>query len=153
MDEICDNGIDDNVDGLTDCDDPACALDAACTGAAPADGENCTNDVDDDDNGLTDCDDPACFGNSACQGSSTPPGGSAETREICDNKKDDNNDGLVDCDDPNCFEACNRELVDAFNNLTDSCASTPQRQNSGPLGFILAMFGLLGLGVARRRKS
>ncbi len=53
--EICDNGIDDTGNGLTDCEDPACADDAAC---APV--EICDSGLDDDGDGLTDCEDPDC---------------------------------------------------------------------------------------------
>ncbi len=53
--EICDNGIDDTGNGLTDCEDPECADDPAC---APA--EICDSGLDDDGDGWTDCEDPDC---------------------------------------------------------------------------------------------
>jgi len=54
-DEICDSGIDENGDGLTDCEDPECEGHPAC---APV--EICDSGLDDDENGLTDCEDPEC---------------------------------------------------------------------------------------------
>ncbi len=60
--EICDNDIDDDGNGDTDCDDAACALDPACPPVA----EICDNDIDDDRDGDTDCDDPDCAGDPAC---------------------------------------------------------------------------------------
>ena len=57
--EICDNGLDDDADGLLDCDDSDCAGDPAC-------GENCTNGIDDDLDGDTDCADADCAANPAC---------------------------------------------------------------------------------------
>jgi len=66
--EICDNGVDDDGNGLADCGDPACASECpdASTDADP-DGDDdappveiCDNGVDDDGNGLADCGDPAC---------------------------------------------------------------------------------------------
>jgi hypothetical protein len=49
--EICDNGVDDDGDGLVDQNDPDCQ--------APAQ-EICDNGVDDDGDGLVDGDDPDC---------------------------------------------------------------------------------------------
>jgi uncharacterized repeat protein (TIGR01451 family) len=54
--EVCDNGIDDDCDGLTDCADPDCASSPACSATA----EICNNCIDDDHNGLIDAEDPAC---------------------------------------------------------------------------------------------
>ncbi len=47
--EDCHNGIDDDGDGLVDCDDPDCD----CT-------EICDNGIDDDGDGFIDADDPDC---------------------------------------------------------------------------------------------
>jgi hypothetical protein len=48
MDEICDNGVDDDEDGLVDGDDPDCQE------------SECNNGLDDDGDGLTDEEDPDC---------------------------------------------------------------------------------------------
>ena len=57
--EICDNGIDDDKNGKTDCDDTAC-LNAA----------NCSDDTDDscqeDADGNIDCSDLACADEPEC---------------------------------------------------------------------------------------
>lgn len=58
--EICDNGVDDNDDGLVDCDEPSCENARGC-------GEICDNGVDDDDDGLADCADAECSGDPACR--------------------------------------------------------------------------------------
>lgn len=81
--EVCDNGLDDDCNGLTDGDDPACLV---CTdadgdgyaveggGCGPVDcndanasvnpgaSEVCANGIDDDCDGLTDDEEPACSG-------------------------------------------------------------------------------------------
>ncbi len=88
--EICDNGKDDDCNGLADCKDPACQNDPSCIDRKK---EVCDNGKDDDGNGLVDCKDPACFGDKAC----VVPG-----REICNNNLDDDEDGLIDCQDPDC---------------------------------------------------
>jgi hypothetical protein len=52
----CDDGIDNDGDGLTDCADPDCGAEARCY----EDSTNCGNGKDDDNDGLIDCADPDC---------------------------------------------------------------------------------------------
>ncbi len=52
--EQCGNGVDDDRDGLIDCEDADCAGVGEC-------GENCENNRDDDGDGLVDCLDADCF--------------------------------------------------------------------------------------------
>ena len=54
---LCNDKIDNDKDGLVDCDDPDCA----CSGQK----EICDNGIDDDGDKLVDCDDPDCDG--VCQ--------------------------------------------------------------------------------------
>ena len=95
--EICNNGVDDNCNNKTDCQDPSCFGDPSCTKPGV---EVCNNGLDDDFDGLVDCADPDCAGSPSCR----PVMGT----EICDNGRDDNGDGLVDCADPQCtkFAGC-----------------------------------------------
>jgi hypothetical protein len=80
----CGDGVDEDFDALTDCDDPD------CVGVEPCVELSCDNDVDDDDDGATDCDDADCAATGACF-------------EIqCGNNLDDDDDGLTDCADPDC---------------------------------------------------
>jgi hypothetical protein len=60
--EQCDNLIDDDLDGLTDCLDPDCSMGPACAE------ENCNNGIDEDNDGRTDCDDPECARLLPCTG-------------------------------------------------------------------------------------
>jgi hypothetical protein len=116
IEEDCFDGIDNDSDGLTDCEDPDCdgAIDGACDTGEPgicaagtyvcADGDlaclldsdpepegndyfNCDDGLDNDCDGLTDFDDPDC----------TAPG---ETD--CFDGVDNDSDGLTDCEDPDC---------------------------------------------------
>ncbi len=115
--EICDNNIDDNKNGLRDCQDPECLDDKACTSyVVPF--EICGNEIDDDDNGATDCDDAACADDPACQ----------PRVEICGNEIDDDDNGATDCDDPACAddpackkiaEICDNGVDDDGNDLSD----------------------------------
>ena len=79
----CTNGIDDDGDGLIDCNDPDCVASNECTI------EICDNGIDDDGDGWIDCSDTECYNLSFCL-------------EICDNGIDDNGNGLIDSDDPQC---------------------------------------------------
>jgi hypothetical protein len=53
---ICDNHIDDDNDGKTDCDDPDCKPFAVCGGTET----QCNDGIDNDHDGLIDCADPDC---------------------------------------------------------------------------------------------
>ncbi len=83
--EVCDNGRDDDSDGLIDCADPDCFDSGTCNG------EICNNGIDDDLDGMVDCDDDDCRGSEFCQ-----------EPEDCGNGIDDDGDGATDCDDPVC---------------------------------------------------
>jgi hypothetical protein len=85
--ETCDNGSDDNGNGLADCDDSQCWENAACL-------ELCDNDEDDDHDGLIDClDGDACSEAPNCYESG------------CGNATDDDGDGATDCADMDCAGA------------------------------------------------
>ena len=55
--EVCDDGVDNDADGDTDCADSDCAAEAACIEAG-----NCGDGIDNDLDGLTDCADVADCG-------------------------------------------------------------------------------------------
>jgi hypothetical protein len=55
--EDCENGVDDDGNGLVDCDDWSCSWGEACY--VPG-GEDCYNGLDDDGDGAFDCEDPDC---------------------------------------------------------------------------------------------
>ena len=115
----CSDNLDEDQDGLYDCDDPDCAYDPACVPEEvcgngfddDGDGyidcydadctyeaaclyatEACNNGIDDDWDYLADCDDPDCVADAAC----------LPDAEVCDNNHDDDGDGAEDCDDPDC---------------------------------------------------
>ncbi len=105
--EQCANGVDDDGDRLTDCDDPDCVNDVNCQ----LPDENCSNDIDDDQDGATDCDDSDCASSMACM---TPA-------ENCSNGVDDDQDGATDCDDSDCISnaACQIPPEDCTNGVDD----------------------------------
>ncbi len=113
--ERCRNGIDDDCDGLVDCEDvTACAPDPACS-CTPTP-ELCGNGVDDDCDFLRDCEDPDCFSDPGCVCVPSP--------EMCANGADDDCDGLVDCADPECDdqpECCTPAPEVCDNGRDDDC--------------------------------
>ncbi|MDX9970603.1 MAG: hypothetical protein RBS56_01715 [Candidatus Gracilibacteria bacterium] len=122
---LCENGLDDDGDGLIDCADPDCASRSYCQ-ILP---EICNDGLDNDKNGLIDCADPVCFGNSYC----------TTTEQVCDDLIDNDSDGFVDCADSDCAgnpvcvvipEAICNDLIDndsdGFVDCADSdCAGNP----------------------------
>ena len=117
--ELCGDGLDNDFDGLTDCDDSDCRMAPSC---APLAVEDCINGVDDDRDLFVDCDDTDCIGGPGC---GEPP------VEICTNRIDDDSDGMTDCADVDCvrdpacrvplLEVCGDGLDNDENGLTD-CA-------------------------------
>ncbi|PHN08383.1 M43 family zinc metalloprotease [Flavilitoribacter nigricans] len=72
--ELCNDGLDNDGDGLVDCDDPDCDTDPFCQ---PVEPEICDDGIDNDGDGLIDCDDPDCGSAPNCQptGTCAAPGG------------------------------------------------------------------------------
>ena len=93
--EICDNGLDDDGDGLPDCEDESCAFHPACE-ELPSSEQSCDDGSDDDGDGLVDCADPDCAPD--CDSHPT-------TETSCENGLDDDLDGDRDCDDLDCTGA------------------------------------------------
>ena len=97
--EDCTDGIDNDEDGLTDCDDPDCDNAPACQEPPPPPppAEDCTDGIDNDEDGLTDCDDPDCRDVPAC----AEPNLEKEPilTEICSDGIDNDGDGKIDCKD------------------------------------------------------
>jgi hypothetical protein len=93
--EICDDGIDNDCDGLVDCNDPDCADDPACLMCEPYE-TVCDDGIDNDCDGLVDCNDPDCSRPGECGCTQREQG--VQCRDGIDNDCD----GLTDCADPDC---------------------------------------------------
>lgn len=123
LQEVCGDGIDNDLDGFTDCSDSECAELTECTIViVTPPNEVCGDGFDNDENGLFDCDDPACLSDPVC---SIP-------YEICGDGLDNDGNGLSDCDDlvcsslPTCVcepspEFCNGEDDNCNGILDDNC--------------------------------
>jgi hypothetical protein len=79
--EVCSDGIDNDSDGLLDCEDDECMRKEVCL--------SCVDGLDNDGDGQADCDDESCALGEGCLGD-------------CNDAVDDDSDALVDCDDPDC---------------------------------------------------
>lgn len=118
--EICGNGVDDDLDGLVDCEEPLCQCSAD---------ELCSGGFDEDDDGLIDCADDDCASEEACIESLCDDGldndgdgpidcldsdCDSDCPEVCDDGRDNDGDGLIDCEDADCVdaEACGELLCD-----------------------------------------
>ncbi len=118
QEEICDNKVDDDGNGLVDCKDPACLSDDVCNDV-PKCGNNVLDEGEDCDGKAFLSDKNQCVmwsnayssGNVACNPDCTINYDQclAVSAEVCDNQVDDDGNGLVDCNDPVCFgnAACN----------------------------------------------
>lgn len=58
--EICNDGIDNDGDGFTDCDDNDCTTNSTCAV------EICNDGIDNDNDGFTDCADNDCTSSPDC---------------------------------------------------------------------------------------
>jgi len=85
--EQCNDGIDDDFDGLYDCADPDCNNAVVCTSGSEA---NCTNIADDDGDILFDCNDPTlCQSLPICQAGAGAVGTPCVAPNDCDANMDD----------------------------------------------------------------
>ena len=99
---LCDDGLDNDCDGLIDCDDGDCESDAACA-AFCGDG---TCDIGED----------SCSCESDC---GAPP----TTETQCSDGADNDCDGLIDGDDPDCQECTLGQIGDPCSSDADCCSN------------------------------
>jgi hypothetical protein len=86
----CSDGLDDDGDGLIDCDDPDCESSWWCTVSTQRE-VDCDDTLDNDGDGLADCEDADCGALNSCRESD------------CSNGVDDDGDGSSDCVDTDCL--------------------------------------------------
>ncbi len=109
---MCDDGGDDDGDGMADCADPECA------GREPCNEVVCDDGGDGDRDGAIDCADPDCFERGPCQEPS------------CGDGQDEDGDGATDCADSGCngrepcMEVACRDGLDGDADGAIDCADT-----------------------------
>jgi hypothetical protein len=148
VDEICDDAIDNDGDGATDCDDSECANLFVCKNppvdAGPAHDAGPASDatIAPADGGQSI---PADGGNG---GSGPGDTGAALGDEICDDEIDNDGDLLLDCADPDCYgvgdcpgeqEICDDEIDNDENGQIDcddeQCTDDPACGGLAPRAF------------------
>jgi hypothetical protein len=97
--EHCHDGVDNDGNGVADCDDLACANRCHTEFA-------CDNGLDDDGDGAIDCADGDCDSTCNWEGD-------------CDDGEDEDGDNLVDCADPDCRYSCGLVELDCENHGDD----------------------------------
>lgn len=133
----CSDGIDNDLDGYTDCRDFNCSRnpDVTVCQSRPEDTDTaCSDGIDNDLDGYTDCEDFGCSRNSAitvCDDPSNDPEEPEELAEICNDEVDNDRNDLIDCNDPACAtdtacalpennnEACSDGIDNDLDGLTD----------------------------------
>lgn len=107
--EVCGDGIDNDGNGLVDCDDRrACncrhaGVDPVGPGPNLGPERGCDDGLDDDGDGRVDCDDPDCYG--VCRGAEYMAPIERPSEADCSNGRDDDGDGKVDYADEDCHHA------------------------------------------------
>jgi hypothetical protein len=117
--ELCSDNIDNDENGLTDCEDTVkCGDVPICKDGKRVEAENtkemCEDGHDNDLDGMTDCDDPDCAEFDYCQDREDE-----NTLEKCQDGIDNDKDGKTDCDDPDCaeFDHCQTTPIEEENTL------------------------------------
>ena len=90
---ICNDGTDNDNDGLIDCADQDCNVDIDCQ--SPTYETDCADTIDNDNDNFIDCADSDCIGDAACL---------PVNETNCIDQLDNNVNGLIDCDDPDCSD-------------------------------------------------
>ena len=149
FESTCNDGVDDDGDGLTDCDDSDCKMDPVCRNGRV---EICDDNIDNDGDGKVDCDDVMCTTTAYCQ--------SMRPTEVCNDGIDNDGDGKTDCDDSKCFNdnACQSAPTRPGRNNSadadaDGCACSSVDAPAGRTPWALLVAALMGLvGLSRRRR-
>jgi len=104
----CSDGLDNDLNGVADCDDPACS--DFCGIAFEL---NCYDGIDNDHDGLVDCHDPDCGPLQGC--------GPENSDIFCNDGRDNDGNGLIDCADPGCQTSPDVDYCNTAENTDDAC--------------------------------
>jgi hypothetical protein len=141
----CDNGFDDDGDGLIDLADPDCESVADNLEFDVDPDPACDNGFDDDGDVLVDSADPGC----TAAADNNEADGEPDPTPECDNGFDDDGDGLVDLLDPGCTAA--GDLAEASDGPPVPTANAAATSDSSLAGFPTsgATFAILSSGDAQ----
>jgi len=112
--ERCGDSLDNDLDGLFDCDDPDCAPAYRCEARGPEpvtdDPARCFDGVDNDEDGFVDCADFSCLREGYCR---TETRESEATVEGCTDGLDNDWDDDIDCNDVDCMTLQTADICEA----------------------------------------
>jgi Ca2+-binding EF-hand superfamily protein len=120
MQEVCDDGVDNDGDTFVDCDDENdCSTFAACRGT-PGPEDNvaaCTDGFDNDGDSYVDCDDFDCGSTGVCS--------DENTAETCSDGIDNDGNGFIDCDDNQCSQTNDPalQMLCPIENSVETCSN------------------------------
>ena len=131
-DVSCDDGWDNDRDGLTDCDDPDCFYESVHCGEDRPTGYiekpedsllRCHDNIDNDGDGQYDCADRSCqdIRETCCWTHET-------TNETCSDGIDNDQDGRIDCDDFKCYRGMFVTVCDSFSSGSSSSVACSDGQ-------------------------
>ena len=123
---LCIDGIDNDNNGKTDCDEDDCQWFAACGSTLVPENtkDTCTDGKDNDKNGWTDCDEPECMWFAECQKTENTP-------KLCADGLDNDKSGAADCADTNCqtLDICHDKTPETTEEL---CTDGQDNDENGP---------------------
>ena len=94
----CSDNMDNDLDGIVDCDEISCMPFKHCYAFLEDSGKECHDNIDNDGNGFVDCEDKNCA--SYCSEDFSQESSNFK----CSDNLDNDQDGLVDCFDEDCAE-------------------------------------------------
>ena len=124
---LCTDGLDNDKDGLIDCNDPGCQ--SMGTEEIPGPGKTvctptestvyqCADGLDNDGNGYVDCQDNNCKKTSVC----CIPTGAENQDDACSDGIDNDCNGYTDCQDNNCKKLSVCCVPSGDENTVDACS-------------------------------
>lgn len=123
----CNDGLDNDANGLRDCQESSCSAESNCTENLV--NGNCADGIDNNLNGPRDCQEVACQSAPSCNES-------AGNGTTCDNGFDDNGNGQIDCLEGACagYPTCSLAGEAACGTGLDACCSNGTDDDSnGPV--------------------
>jgi hypothetical protein len=120
----CNDGVDNDADGFTDCDDFDC-MNTCDPGTGEDNDAACSDGIDNDGNGLTDCLDFNCSDGPLV----TVCDGPEDNQTSCSDGFDNDDDGYIDCDDFDCRDNPNVDCV--LENTNELCSDDIDNDDDG----------------------
>ncbi|MFH2005946.1 MAG: kelch repeat-containing protein [bacterium] len=128
----CQDGLDNDGDGLIDCNDPDCLVQSWCAANQETLAMQCSDGIDNDNDGFIDCEDPSCSVNDFCEncagcriGPTCFDSGIRNPANQCQTcKPESSTDAWTDNDGAGCDDG-------SYCNGADTCAAGACSQHSG----------------------